>query len=127
NALRGDPERQMARMFTLPTERSFAMDGIARLDSRAPASVIDAAIGLPDAEHGGVTVSEERHLTGAADQRATVAIDGDDRTWWSTGFQSSVGDWAQYRTAEPISFDHLDLQVVADSRHSIPTRLQVEV
>src|SRR5699024_6838813 len=76
-------------------------------------------------DDGGVTVTEKRHLTGSAAQRATAAIDGDGNTHWTTGFQSSVGDWAQYQTAEPVSFDRLDLRVVADARHSLPTRLKV--
>ncbi len=126
NALRVDPERQLARMWTLPTARAFSMTGTARLAPRAPAAVIDRAIGMADADDGGVTVTENRHLTGGAAQRATSAIDGDPDTWWTTGFQSSVGDRAGYRTADPVRFDHLDLQVVADRLHSIPTRLRIE-
>lgn len=127
NALRTDPEPYLARIWTLPTKRSFGLYGTAQLDQRAPAGAIDAVLGIPDADHGGVTVSEQRHLTGAASQRATAAIDGDDTTWWTTGFQSSVGDWAQYQNAEPVTFDRLDLKVVADERHSIPTRLKIDV
>ncbi len=127
NALRTSPEPFLVRTWTLPMKRSFAFTGTAHLDQQAPAAVVDATLGIPDAAHGGVTVTEERHLTGAATQRATAAIDGDAGTWWTTGFQSSVGDWAQYQSAKKLTFDHLDLAVVTDKRHSVPTRLRVTV
>lgn len=127
NALRVDPEPSMIRAWTLPVARSFAMTGIAHLDPRSAASVVDRTLGIPDADDGGVTVTEKRHLTGAPEQRATSAIDGAADTGWTTGFASSVGNWAQYVTARSVSFDHLDLRVVADQRHSIPTKLKVTV
>ncbi len=125
NALRVDPEPSLSRTWTLPTTRSFAFSGTAHLDPRATAGVIDRTLGMPDAEHGGVSVTEKRHLTGSAAQRATAAIDGKPGTWWTTGFQASVGDWAQYQSAKPLEFDHLDLAVVTDEHHSVPTRLKV--
>ena len=127
NSLRSDPEAFLARTWTLPDTRSFAVSGTAKLDSRATPSVIDTALGMPDAAHGGVDVRESRHLTGAASQRATAAIDGNAATHWTTGFLTSVKDYAQYQTAKPVSFDHLNLTVVSDAHHSVPTRLTVKV
>ncbi len=127
NALRSDPEQALVRTWTLPTPRSFALAGTAHLAQRSAPAVIDAVLGIPDAEAGGVTVTEERHLTGSAARRATAAIDTDADTWWTTGFQSSVGDWAEYAVADEVTFDHLDLVVVTDPHHSRPTRLRVTV
>lgn len=127
NSLRTDPEPSLARTWVLPTARSFGITGTARLTPGATPMTIDAALGMPDAAHGGVDATETRHLTGAPDQRATSAIDGDDTTWWTTGFLSSFGNYAQYKTAKPVTFDHLDLAVVADGHHSIPTKLDVRV
>ncbi len=127
NALRTDPEHLIARTWVLPTARAFGVYGTARLDAGATPKVIDAALGMPDAADGGVDVTESRHLTGAPDQRATSAIDGNLKTWWTTGFLTSVGNYAQYQVAKPITLDHLDLSVVADGQHSIPTKLDVKV
>lgn len=127
NALRTDPEPFLARTWTVPTTRSYGVSGTARLTPGATPKVIDAALGMPDAALGGVDVTESRHLTGAPDQRATSAIDGSSRTWWTTGFLDALGVYAQYHVAKPISFDHFDLSVVADGRHSIPTKLDIRV
>ncbi len=127
NALRTDPESTMVRSWKLPTQRAFGIVGTARLSARIFPGVIDRAIGMSDAAHGGVDVTESRHLTGAANQRATVAIDNDPATYWTTGFLPSVKDFAQYSVAKPITFDHFNLQVVSDGRHSVPTRLKVTV
>jgi arabinofuranan 3-O-arabinosyltransferase len=127
NSLRTDPEPTIARTWVLPNARSFGIYGTARLAPGATPKVIDEVLGMPDAAHGGVDTTESRHLTGAPDQRATSAIDGDPTTWWTTGFLSSLGNYAQYKTAKPVTIDHLDLAVVADGRHSIPTKLDVKV
>ena len=127
NALRSDNEATIARTWTTPTSRSYGLTGTARLAPEAKPSVIDATLGMPNAAFGGVDVTESRHLAGTPTQRATAAIDGSDSTWWTTGFLSSVGDFARYHVASPISFDHFDLGIVADGQHSIPTKLAVTV
>ena len=35
------------------------------------------------------------------------------------------GEWLQYDLPKPITFDHLNLQVVADGRHSVPTAITI--
>lgn len=127
NPLRNDSEAIIARTWHQPTTRSFAMSGTARLDPNGAAGVIDRFLGLVDAAHGGVDVAESRHLAGAPDQRATSAIDGDPTTWWTTGFLSSEGDFAAFTTARPVEVDTLELSLVADRRHSLPTSLAVTV
>ncbi len=54
------------------------------------------------------------------------AFDGDPATAWSTAFGAPVGQWIDVTTAAPVTFDHLDLEVVADGKHSVPTQLQID-
>ena len=82
---------------------------------------------MPTAAQGGVDVTESRHLSGTPTQRATSSIDGNPDTWWSTGFTSSVGNYAQFMVAKPVTFDHFDLKLVADKQHSVPTKLDITV
>ena len=41
-------------------------------------------------------------------------------TSWEPGLGHQPGNWVDYQLSRPVTFDHLDLQVVADGRHSIP-------
>ena len=50
-----------------------------------------------------------------------AAIDGDPDTAWQTPFVGVRGQWVEYTRAAPSTFDHLDLRVIADGRHSVPT------
>lgn len=124
-ALRTDPEPHMVREVELPTARRFAVTGTARLDATAPDDVIDVLVGLPRAEDGGITATSSRRLSGDVTARASAAIDGDPATHWSPGYLGQDREWAKYVSAEPVTFDRMDLTVVADGRHSVPTRLRI--
>ena len=125
NAVRRDEEIALARIWNLPSRRSFAITGDVRIADLASDARIDAALGLPPASQGGVTATSSRHLPGDPGARASAALDGNPATAWSTGFLSAVGDWTNYKLPKAVSFDHLDLQVVADGRHSLPTRIKI--
>jgi arabinofuranan 3-O-arabinosyltransferase len=126
-AVRSDPEPSMDRTFSLPDARSFQLVGQVRLSPSAPDPVIDAALGLPGAEDGGVTASSKRRLPGGSSNRAMNAIDGDPTTWYSPGFLDQHGEYLDIESAEPVSFDSLDLTVLNDGRHSVPRILRLEV
>jgi arabinofuranan 3-O-arabinosyltransferase len=126
-AVRSDPERSMARTFELPDARQFEVVGQVRLANAAADPVIDEALGLPDAGDGGVTASSKRRLPGGLSNRAMNAIDGDPDTWYSPGFLDQHGEYLDYETAEPVTFDSLDLTVLNDGRHSVPQALRLEV
>ncbi|MBI2709550.1 MAG: DUF3367 domain-containing protein [Actinobacteria bacterium] len=126
SGLRSDEELRIARSFTLPTTRSFGISATVRLDPRAPEGVIDRLLGIPPAARGGVDGSSSRRQPGDPLARATSAIDGDPATHWSPGFLGQAGEWVAYESAKPIAFDRMDLRVVADGRHSVPTRVRVE-
>ena len=123
---RSDEEESLVRSFTLPADRTFTLTGEARLATGAPGKVVDALLGLPSVADGGVSAEASASLPGCARCRPPAAVDGDPATAWNTPFSDVVGQWVEYGAAEPVTFDHLDLRVVADGRHSVPTRLRVE-
>ncbi|CAN5673256.1 alpha-(1-_3)-arabinofuranosyltransferase [soil metagenome] len=127
-AVRTDPELSMARAVELPAGRDFALSGQVRLSNGSAAdSVIDKALGLPDAEDGGVTATSSRHIPGGLANRAMAAIDGDPDTWWSPGFLDQRREFVDYRTAQPVTVDRFELSVLDDGRHSVPQKLDVTV
>lgn len=126
NPVRSDPETHLARTFTLPTARHIGISGEVRLSTSAPTALVDNLVGVPGAAFGGVTASESRYLPGDLNARASAAIDGNPATAWAPGLLGQSGDWVQYKTAAPISFDHMDLSLVADGRHSVPTRIGID-
>ena len=126
-AVRSDPERSMARTFSLPDARDFQLVGQVRLANAAADPVVDEALGLPDTEHGGVTATSNRRMPGGLSNRAMNAIDGDPSTWYSPGFLAQQTEYVNYEVAEPITFDSMDLTVLNDGRHSVPRKLRLEV
>ncbi len=125
--LRGDEEPTMDRELELPQGRAFGVTGIARLDANAPDPVLDALLGVPDAAAGGVTASSSSHLEGDIAARARAAVDGNPATAWSPSFVAgNVGQWVDVTFPSPISLDGLDLRLIADGRHSVPTQLTVQ-
>ena len=126
-AVRSDPEPGMARTFSLPEARDFTLLGDVRLANGATDTTIDTALGLPDAEDGGVTATSGRRLPGGLSNRAMNAIDGDLDTWYSPGFLTQQNEYLDYTLADPISFSDLDLTVLNDGRHSVPRTLLLTV
>lgn len=124
--VRQDEEVALARVFDLPTARAFGFSGTARISGITDDEVIDAVLGVPDAAHGGITARSSGRLPGNVDARAAEALDGDPSTYWSPGYNEQRGQWLEYEFPQPVTFDHLDLSVVADGRHSVPTRLRIQ-
>jgi arabinofuranan 3-O-arabinosyltransferase len=123
--VRSDPEQAIARTFTLPMARTLTVTGQARLSGVAPDDRVDAALGLPDARHGGVTAVASDHLPGNPDATAGRALDGDAATAWQTPLVVVTGQSMTVTASAPVTADHLDLMVMADGRHSVPTQLAV--
>jgi arabinofuranan 3-O-arabinosyltransferase len=124
-ALRADPETHMVRDLEVPTARSFALGGEVRLADTATDEVLDQLLGLPGIEDGGVETDASRHLPGDLSARPTNAVDGDPTTFWMPGFLGQDAEWASYAQEEPVTFDRMDLQLVADGRHTVPTKLRI--
>ena len=123
--LRSDEDQTLVRALSLPTARAFGVSGAVRIDPDLSDAGIDELVGRPGLDEGGVVSSSSRRLPGDLTAGATAAIDGDPATHWSPGFLNQDGEWTAYQQADPLTFDHMDLQVVADGRHSVPTRLRI--
>ena len=118
---RADEEPALSRAFALPTARTFSLAGAARVSANADDATVDRALGA-----GAVLASSSGRLPGNLRARPSLAVDGDPTTYWSSGLGQTDGTWLAYDLAAPVTVDHLDLAVVADGRHSVPTRLRVE-
>lgn len=123
---RTQPESAIARQFTLPSARTFELTGNATVSPDAPDAVIASAL-LPGDATQGRTVTASGFLDGCLSCRANSAFDGDPATAWQTPFEQAQGPWAELDSRTPITLDHLDLSVIADGRHSVPTRLRLDV
>jgi len=122
---RQDPETSLARSFVLPATRTFTLTGTARINALVPDDVIDRLVGRQQAS--GIVAYSKGRLPGDLRATASAALDGNPATAWSPGFgaSSQVGSWVHVDLPKPVTFDHLDLQVVADRRHSVPTSLTI--
>ncbi|MCI3949731.1 MAG: type protein, partial [Acidimicrobiales bacterium] len=125
---RGDEELSVVRAFELPTDRAFSLAGDARLSAYAPEPLLDELLGIPGAEDGGLTATSSSYIQGLLSARASSAVDGDPSTAWQTPFGDAaiVDSWIEVAAPGPVTFDRLDLELVADGRHSVPTRLRIE-
>ncbi|MFM7270794.1 MAG: alpha-(1-_3)-arabinofuranosyltransferase family protein [Actinomycetes bacterium] len=118
----GDVEPALVRAFALPTTRGFRLGGTARLSPIAPDRALDALLGPSR-----IAAASSEHLAGDVRFRAASAIDGDPATAWNTPFVAPVGQWIEFTSPTPLTVDRLDLRVVADGRHSVPTRVSLTV
>jgi arabinofuranan 3-O-arabinosyltransferase len=124
---RADEEPSLSRRFEVPSARAFSVTGTARVAPNASDGTLDEVIGTtaPGARFGA-----SGHLRGDAGARASRAFDHDARTAWVApmGAQvEQVGQWVGVELDEPVTLDHLGLELVTDGRHSVPTRMHLEV
>ena len=118
---RSDPELDMVRKFALPTSRSFGIGGDVRLSPNLADDRTDRLLGY----EGPVVATSSEHLSGAPQDRASAALDQDPSTAWVTPFSTVDGQYVNVALPAPITVDHLDLQLVADGLHSVPTKLEI--
>lgn len=130
---RSDPEQRLVRTFTLPTARSFAVGGTAEVATTDSDQLISQLVGqtgsAPSAPAPGgvqvVSASSSGRLVGDRSATAMAAVDGNPATAWSPDIGSQVWSWLRYQLSAPLTVDHLNLQVVNDGRHSLPTTITV--
>ena len=124
---RSDVETSLARTFWLPTQRTFSLTGSARISSLIPDDEIDRLVGRPGSNHTGIVAYSEGRLPGDLRAGAIATLDNDPTTVWEPGFGvgHQAGEWLHYNLPRPVTFDRLDLKVVADGQHSVPTELTV--
>lgn len=117
-------ENALHRSFSLPDARSFALTGSLRLIPGADDAALDPLLGIPGLAAGYPTASARQSL-GDLRSRASSAIDGDPTTAWHTPYNKVRNRRIRVDTPQPVTFDHLALQVVNDGRHSVPTQLTI--
>ena len=127
---RRDPELTLNRQFTLPAARTFSIGGLARISTLNPDQVIDTLLGRTwvATVPGEATVtkaSSSGRLPGDLGAGAAAADDGNPATSWMPGLGPQDGVWIDYALDHPVTFDQLNLDVVTDGRHSIPTSITV--
>ncbi|MEX1217447.1 MAG: alpha-(1-_3)-arabinofuranosyltransferase family protein [Acidimicrobiales bacterium] len=124
-SFRQDSELQIRRIFHVGSLRQFLISGRARLNSGVDGSAIDSIVGRPGTSDGFPIVEGTDFLDGAFAARPSSALDGNSATAWTTKFGNQVGASATIISPEDLSFDHLDLVVVNDKEHSVPTSLEL--
>jgi hypothetical protein len=126
---RNDPETTITRQFSLPTARTFTLSGSASLSALLPDDEIDRLVGRTplNGDNTSVTTYSSGRLPGDLRATASATLDGNSSTAWQPGLGSNadVGATLTYNLAQPITFSTLNLQVVADGRHSVPTAMTV--
>ncbi len=144
---RSDPELNIARTFSLPGSRTFGIGGTARISAKDSDALINQLLGFgagsPSAASGSaitagsssiarsrgeariVGANSSSRLPGDLKAWADAAVDGNPATAWTPGLGSQAGNWLSFDLSHPITFDHLNLSVLADRRHSVPTRITV--
>ncbi|HEY2430432.1 MAG TPA: alpha-(1-_3)-arabinofuranosyltransferase family protein [Acidimicrobiales bacterium] len=122
----GQPEPSLARTFDLPTARTFSLGGVAQISALAPDYKLDPLLGIPNAK-GMLIADSSSRLPGDLAARSSSTLDGDPGTFWSPARGPQVGNWIRIDVPHPVPLDHVGLQVIADGRHSVPTRIGVQV
>ena len=118
---RRDPELSMTRELAVPTARDFTIGAEVRLSSWAKDPQIDRLLGY----RGPLRATASARLPGDPADRASAAFDHDPATAWVTPFDKVVGQHVSLAMPRATTVDHLDLSLVADGLHSVPTALTV--
>ncbi|HUJ67488.1 MAG TPA: discoidin domain-containing protein, partial [Acidimicrobiales bacterium] len=134
---RQDPEPDMSRTLSLPSARTFSIGGTAEINAGDSDYLINQLIGVtppgplpaPGPARAGATTlvaaNSSTRLDGDRQARANAALDGNASTAWIAETGPQAGEWLSYNFNKPVTLDHLDLQVVNDGRHSLPTRITI--
>lgn len=131
---RRDVEPALSRTVVLPTARSFGVRGEARISTLISDAQLNQLVGRTTsttypAGSAGLTPiiqsNSSSRLSGDLNASSWSAEDGTSTTAWQSAFVNPVGQWLEFTMAQPISLDHLNLQVVTDGRHDVPTAVTV--
>jgi len=124
DVIAADEEVTMRRIVSGPVARRFTPFGRARMTASLPDERIDQIIGLPNAASGGVDATSSARLPDDPGSRASTSVDGDLTTAYQTPVNGPL-QWVQFTYPQAVSINALQMAVVADGKHSIPTELTV--
>ena len=125
---RSDPETSLARQFTLPTARTFTLSGSASLSALIPDDEIDRLVGRSTNGASGVRDAySSGRLPGDLQASASATVDGNPSTAWQPGLGTKAQEGATltYDLTKPQKVGELNMQVIADGRHSVPTAMTI--
>jgi arabinofuranan 3-O-arabinosyltransferase len=122
-AERRDEERTLARLFTVPNDRTFSLTGSARLSTTVTDDLLASFVAD---DEDALTVRASTRLPGDLRSAARFAFDNDPSTRWNSPYGSLTDQWLEFETEEPTTLRRLDLQLLADPLHSLPTAVRVE-
>lgn len=115
---RADMELNLQRIVTLPTTQTFTLSGDARLAGRASERILSNLTNLNLA-------TSSHQMFGSAHSIASLALDGDSTTAWTTPLDYTVGSKIFF-TLNGIKGERLlRLHVRNDRFHSVPKRVTV--
>jgi arabinofuranan 3-O-arabinosyltransferase len=120
---RTDPETTITRQFTLPTARTFSLTGTASLSALLPDDEIDKLVG----RISNVSTYSSGRLPGDLRATASATIDGNSSTAWQPGLgiAADIGASLTYNLPSVTTLSQLNMQVIADGRHSVPTAMTI--
>jgi len=126
--VRTDPEPEIQRDVELPSFRTFAVEGAARVSATVDKQLVDELLGRATGIDGSPLVARaSATLPGDLNSLASFAFDGDRDTAWTPNLGPQREQWIEIETLGAVTFADLRLAIVIDELHSVPTRLAVEV
>lgn len=128
-----DPELSMRRIVELPTARSFGITGQARISDTITDAKLNQLLGRTSSTHyaGPATLAHivqtdaSSRLAGCLRCSSWAANDDDPTTAWQSSFGPEQGQWISTTLGAPLTFDHLNLRVLVDGAHAVPTQVSV--
>lgn len=132
--VRSDGEERMNRRVELPSPVEVAVSGEARLSTYAADRQIATLLAEAGAGSGETpaadTVTRTRSsgsLAGALTAKPRSAFDNDPATIFTTSFGPQPDTWLEFEATAPRTLETIDLDLVVDDRHSIPTMVDLVV
>ncbi len=130
--VRSDGEERMHRRVELPQQITVELRGEARLstyaaDQRIAALVSGAVTDAANEADGSVRTTSSGSLAGSLLAKPRSAFDNDPTTIFTTPFGPQPDNWIQYQSPTPITVEQLDVDLVVDDRHSLPTSIDLIV
>ncbi len=125
---RSSPEITMNRIINVPTPRTFSISGNAQLSAVIPDEQIDLLTGRAQSPPGSAAVARSiGRLPGDDGALAAAAFDGNPLTAWEPGIGlgGQLGAWLEVDTPDIHTFNQINLQIVTDGHHSIPTTITI--
>jgi hypothetical protein len=129
-----DPELSMSRTVELPSSRAFSVAGQVRIADSISDAKLNEALGrttsttYPAGSEGldpVVQTNSSSRLAGDLSASSWAANDDNPATAWQPAFVEPVGQWLSTTLAHPLSVDHLNLRVINDGRHAVPTSVAI--